>query len=132
MLELDPLSSGGFASFEIIANQLRLSLASPARPVDAADTQQLDALLLETGTADNTSHIAMARHLAAAKRNDSALSILEAVIRLDPTCEAAWAELLPIAEQAGKEELAEHARLSMESLRTERRPSFAMPERASA
>jgi tetratricopeptide (TPR) repeat protein len=123
-LDLDPLSSFGRSSLEIIARNLRVQLADPERPLDAPDTERLYELLVQNDATDSTSHLAVARYRAHAGRIGEALALLEALTLLEPTCEDGWTALLPLAIREGRSDLSEKAELALASLKLGR-PSHA-------
>ncbi len=96
-IKADPMNPACQGSFDLIANRIRAALADPGRALDDPSTPRLYELLQGAGEADVPSHLAMARHLAHAGKNDEAMAILEAVTLLSPISRDAWAQRAALA-----------------------------------
>ena len=101
-VRMDPLALPYQRSLQLIATHLAAELARPDRAPDAADTPRLYELLLQLNEADAESHLAMARwHL---HHDDAlpALTLLEALAKLEPWRLAVWDLLGEAARRAGR------------------------------
>ncbi len=105
-VKADPMNPACQGSFDVVANRIRAALADPARALDDPSTPRLYDLLQGAGETDVPSHLAMARHLAHAGKNEQAMAILEAVTLLSPISRDAWAQRAALARAMGNEPLA--------------------------
>jgi hypothetical protein len=116
VLAWDPIATEGLRSHDIIAANLRRTLADPVRAADARDTPRLYRLLVDAGEADTASHVAMARHHLHAGKNERALALLESVVALAPACEEAWRALADAAKTSGKHDVLQQATAALVGL----------------
>ena len=103
---LDPLDGNVARSMEIIVDRARTALGAPDRDLDDASTPALHKLLVKANGADEACHLALAAHLNATGKHGKALSVVEAVLTLSPTNQAAWNLKAAIAREVGDTETA--------------------------
>jgi hypothetical protein len=126
----DPLAPPFRHSFEVITGRIQAALADPERAADDPSTPRLYALLQRGGTADVSSHLAMARYHLAMGKPAEARALVDAVTLLHPTSREAWEAKATVARATGDASAAEQARLEGAALQEE--PAFAIPGPASA
>ena len=117
-MKKDPLAMPVRHSFDIIANRLRAALADDEREANDASTPRLYELLARAGEADVHAHLAMVRYQLATGKVDDAAVLVDAVTRLWPASEDAWAAKAAVARAAGDEEAATKAEIEAAALRT--------------
>lgn len=120
VMRMDPLSTAGAQSLNIVVGRVRAALSDPERDPAHDTTPQSFALLLEIGEADTNAHVAMARHLAATGKEARALATLEAVVTLEPGNEDAWRALANVSWRCGRSDLSHRAATALVGLKTRR------------
>ena len=98
---LDPLDGNVARSMAIIVDRARTALTAPDRDLDDESTPVLHRLLVKASGADEACHLALAAHLNASGKHTRALAVLEAVLTLCPTNQAAWSLKATIAREVG-------------------------------
>jgi tetratricopeptide (TPR) repeat protein len=86
----DPLSPSIENSFGIICSRIRAALSDVNRDPADATTPKYFRMLVQAGKCDETSHLAMARHLDHGGKPEEALRILEALNVIAPTFREGW------------------------------------------
>jgi tetratricopeptide (TPR) repeat protein len=108
-ITLDPLSLPYQASQQAIIERLRSTLADPDTDLKAPWIAKLYALLQHFGEAEPASHLAYAKHRALNGDLEQALSILQALTLLNPAFDGAFRELIAVATQLERHDIAREA-----------------------
>ena len=103
---LDPFDGNVARSMDIIVDRARTALTAPDRDLDDASTPVLHKLLVKANGADEACHLALAAHLNASGKHTRALAVVDAVLTLSPTNQAAWNLKATIAREVGDTETA--------------------------
>ena len=106
---LDPLDGNVARSMDIIVDRARTALTAPDRDLDDEGTPVLHKLLVKATGADEACHLALAAHLNATGKHTRALAVVDAVLTLSPTNQAAWNLKAAIAREVGDIETAVRA-----------------------
>lgn len=109
LMRLDPLSGAGLSSMRIIVAKVRDVLSDPERAVDHPSTSASYAQLLEAGEADTRTHLAMVRVHLAAGRTETTVTILEALVALEPGNADVWDVMREVGKQVGRPDLVRRA-----------------------
>ncbi len=102
-LDQDPLALPYRRSYALILEHVREALADEDRTAGDPTTPRLYALLVEAGTVDAASHLAMARWHLHHGEPAGARRILEALVTLSPSHGAAWQLLAESSRAMGDE-----------------------------
>ncbi len=109
LLNVDPLSGAGIASARIISARVREVLTDPTRAADDPSTPISYGRLVELGEADTGSHLAIARHHAAAGRIEKAIAILDALVTIEPRNRDVWRALSALGKDSGRRDIVHRA-----------------------
>jgi tetratricopeptide (TPR) repeat protein len=115
-IELDPLAIPYQRSFDVIVERMRKVLGDEARAVDDPTTPVIYELLLRAGEGDAKSHLAMVRWHQHRGEFAPAMTILNALTTLSPSCRQAWLLMAAIARGLGESATAMRADIEAAAL----------------
>ena len=102
----DPLDPNIARSEGIILDRARTALGAPDRDLNDPATPRIHKLLVKAGAADDACHLALAAHLNFKGKHAQALAVVDAVLTLSPTNQAAWNLKAVIAQATGDKDMA--------------------------
>ena len=102
----DPLDPNIARSEGIILDRARTALGAPDRDLDDPATPRIHKLLVKAGASDDACHLALAAHLNFKGKPAQALAVVDAVLTLSPTNQAAWSLKAVISRKVGDNEAA--------------------------
>jgi len=121
-IDQDPLAPEYRLSFTIVARRLRERVESLV-PQDPS-IPRLHALLAANDEADESTHLAMARHLVMQGDLAGARRLLEAVTTVSPNCADAWSLLAEVNAKLGDEEARSRCEVEATAARAAREASI--------